>query len=248
MRLKAIIIEDERLARDLIKNFLEGEDHIELIGEFEDGFSGLKAVNELKPDLIFLDIQMPKLSGLEMLELVENMPQVIFTTAYDEHAIKAFELNAVDYLLKPFSKARFNKALEKITAQKPNQTERQDQIKAVERSYSDGQILSKIAVKNGSKIEIIPVEQIRYLEAQDDYVMIYDMGGKHLKNGSLKEYEERLDPANFIRIHRSYMININRINRIEKYGKESYKVIMKSGEPLSISRNRYQRLKEVLGF
>jgi two-component system LytT family response regulator len=238
---KAIIIEDEPLARDLIKNYLANEDDIELIGEFDNGFSGLKAINELKPDLVFLDVQMPKLTGIELLELLDEFPKIIFTTAYDEYAIKAFELNATDYLLKPFSKERFSQALNKVR-------EKSSDIGELKKHISETKQLDKIVVKSNDKIDIIQLNEILYFEAQDDYVMIYTKTGKFLKYETMKYLEEHLDVSKFIRIHRSFIINVNEMQKIEKFGKDNYQVILSGNINLSVSRSRYQDLKQFLNL
>lgn len=244
---KAIIIDDEDLARGLVRNYLQSFDEIEIIGEFEDGFTGLKGINALKPDLVFLDIQMPKLTGLEVLELLEDVPNIIFTTAYDQYAIKAFDLNAVDYLLKPFSKDRFKKAVEKVFL-KYESTPANDPVEALKQHVIDNNKLEKIVVKNNSNISVIQLPDINYIESEDDYVMIHTHSKKYLKHRTMKYYEEHLDPNTFIRIHRSYIVNINSIKRIEKYGKDSYQVELKTMEKLKISRSRYQNLRSLLNF
>lgn len=241
-KLKAIIIEDEPLARELIKNFLSSENDIELMGEFDNGFSGLKAINELKPDIVFLDVQMPKLTGIELLELLDEYPKIIFTTAYDEFAIKAFELNAVDYLLKPFSKERFKQALSKVGTKTSNNIE---QLKNhVLKSTS----INKIVVKSTNNVVVISINDIIYFESEDDYVMIYTRTGKHLKHITMKVLEEQLDASKFVRIHRSFIINVDELIKIEKFGKDNYQVILNGNIKLSVSRLRYQELKQFLNL
>ena len=244
---KAIIVEDEKLARDLVKNYLSSHESIELIGEFSDGFSGLKAINELKPDIVFLDVQMPKLTGLELLELLDNPPYIIFTTAYDEYAVDAFDLNAVDYLLKPFSKDRFDKALDKVF----NKVSDSGSIKGInglKKHIAENSVLDKIVVKSNSNIHVIPLFEVVYIESEDDYVMIHTAKGKYLKHQTMKFYEQQLDSNKFIRIHRSYIVNISEINKIEKFGKDTYQVVLKNGISLKVSRSRYQELKLLLGI
>ena len=241
----AILIEDEKLARDLVKNYLVSHQNIELLGEFEDGFSGLKAINELKPSIVFLDVQMPKLTGLELLELLDEIPHIIFTTAYDEYAIKAFDLNAVDYLLKPFSKERFDTAIEKVLNKTENNSKKVSHLKT---HLTENTLLDKIVVKSNNNIHVIKLDDINYIESEDDYVMIHTENGKHLKHQTMKFYEEHLPRDMFIRIHRSFIVNINMIIKIEKYGKENYQVILKNGEELRVSRSRYQDLKTNLNF
>ena len=248
MTKRAIIIEDVKLARDLVKNYLFIHNDIELIGEFSDGFSGLKAINELNPDLVFLDGQMPKLTGLELLELVEDAPHIIFTTAYDEFAIKAFDLNAVDYLLKPFSQERFDKALAKVSQkEKNNSLESISQLKThVLENTSINR--DRVVVKSNNNIHVIPLNEIVYIESEDDYVMIHTATAKHLKHQTMKFFEEQLDASKFIRIHRSYIVNISEIKKIEKFGKDTYQVMLKSDVSLKVSRSRYQELKSILGI
>jgi two-component system LytT family response regulator len=241
---KAIIVEDEKLARDLVKNYLAPHSNIELIGEFKDGFSGLKAINELVPDIVFLDVQMPKLTGLELLELVDKLPHVVFTTAYDEYAINAFDLNAVDYLLKPFSKDRFDKALEKIF-QKINNGESTNGVNQLKKQVAERTLLDKIVVKSNNNIHVIPINEVNYIESEDDYVMIHTDNGKYLKHQTMKFYEENLNDM-FIRIHRSYIVSVSQINKIEKFGKDTYQVILNCGVGLKVSRSRFQELKKLL--
>ncbi len=243
----AIIVEDEELARELVRNYLKDFPNIRVSGEYTDGFSGIRAINEKKPALIFLDIQIPKISGIEMLELLDYEPAIIFTTAYNEYAIRAFEMNAVDYLLKPFSRERFKKAvgraLSRIEQGEPGNN-RQLEIP----SELNIELLRRIVVKNRNNIQIISVQDINYLEAQDDYVMIYTVKGRFLKQRRLKYYEENLDPKNFVRVHRSYIVRIDQISRLEKYEKESFKIILINKSIVPVSKNGYKKLKEALRF
>lgn len=248
-KLKTIIIEDETPARELLKHYLKDYNEIEVIAECPDGFTGLKSISEMKPDLVFLDIQMPRLTGFEMLEVLEERPEIIFTTAFDQFAIKAFELNAVDYLLKPFHKERLkesiNKAVEKIGSGKSNH-KAANQILAKSPELSSP--INRIVVRKANSINIIPVDQIRYVEAQDDYVMIYHSGGKALKQQTMKFYEDNLPRVDFVRIHRSYIVKIDEIKCIEPYGKDNHITILKSGDKLPVSRAGYKHLKEELNF
>lgn len=249
MTLTALIIDDEQLGRELIKSYLKEVSTVELIGECANGFEGIKAIQELKPDLIFLDIQMPKLTGFEMLEILDEKPFIIFTTAYNEFAIKAFEMNAIDYLLKPFSAERFKAAVEKVIERiKSNKKEVSETEKLIEHVAENEGLIERIVVKTGAKIHLITTDKIKYLEAQDDYVMIYTREGKHLKNRTMKYFEAHLNPDEFVRIHRGYMVKISEITQLEQYGKESYVLILKSGEKLPVSKSGYARLKEVLSF
>ena len=245
--MKAIIVDDEHLAREIIKKYLFDYETIEVIAECTNGFEAVKEITEKKPDLIFLDIQMPKLNGFEMLELIDEQPEIIFTTAFDNYALNAFEVNAADYLLKPFSEDRFSEALSKVMERIKNKVDSEEQINKLIK-YNDDQpeVLERIAVKDGSKITIIPVETLRWLEAQDDYVKIYSEGGKFMKKKTMKFFEDHLDRNTFIRIHRSSIININFIKQMELSEKESYRVILKDETKLPVSKTGLQKLKEIL--
>ena len=249
MKIKTIIIEDEEPARELLKKFLADHDEIEVIGEFADGFSGVKAINELKPDLVFLDIQMPKLNGFEMLDLVETSPLIIFTTAFDQYAIKAFEMSAVDYLLKPFTRERFSQAVKKVVDKFDNKQNDHSSVNAVIKAIDEKpEMLERIAVKTGSKIHVIPIDDIFFLEAEGDYVMIHTKDGKHLKEKTMKYFETHLEPSQFVRIHRSFIVNVNEILRIELYDKENYSVLLKNTTSLKASSSGYKLLKQVLNL
>ena len=248
-KIRILIIDDEAPAREIIKHYLKEVDNIEVIAECADGFSGLKSISVMKPDLVFLDIQMPRLTGVELVEVLTEKPKIIFTTAYDQYAIKAFELNAVDYLMKPFHKRRFlnavNKAIDIIRSGTGNK-EPASQLLAKKPEPSSP--VNRIVVRKGNSINLIPVEQIRYVEAQDDYVMIYHSGGKALKQQTMKFYEDNLPKDNFVRIHRSYIVKIEEINRIEPYTKDNYVAVLHSGDKLPVSRAGYKHLKEELNF
>ncbi|HUX55826.1 MAG TPA: LytTR family transcriptional regulator DNA-binding domain-containing protein [Bacteroidales bacterium] len=247
--IRIVIIDDETPARDIIKHYLKEVDSIEVIAECSDGFSGLKTISEMKPDLVFLDIQMPRLTGIELVEVLTEKPEIIFTTAYDQFAIRAFELNAVDYLMKPFQKRRFldavKKAIDKIRADKGN---KQPTSQLLAKKPEPSSPFNRIVVRKGNAINLIPVEQIRYVEAQDDYVMIYHAAGKALKQQTMKFCEENLSKTDFIRIHRSYIVRVEEIKRIEPYGKDNHIAILQSGDKLPVSRSGYKHLKEELNF
>lgn len=244
--IKTILIDDEPLARSVVAEYLQTYPEIEIVQECNDGFEGVKAITQHKPDLVFLDIQMPKINGFEMLELVEQPPAVIFTTAFDEYAIKAFEAHAIDYLLKPFSKERFDKALQKWLI-KYKQTEVKltpplpEQIRQPEES-------NRIVVKEGGNIRIIPVQDIQYIEAYDDYVKIYTTKEMFLKKKTLSFYENTLDIKEFVRVHRSYLIRINHLTRVEPLEKDTHVALLKSGVRIPLSKTGYARLKTVLGL
>lgn len=245
--IRTLIIEDEKLARDLIRDYLGNYKDFDILGEFEDGFSGLKAINELKPDLVFLDIQMPKLTGFEMLEVMEYKPAIIFTTAYDQYALQAFEYNTLDYLLKPFSRDRFEEAISKAR-QKISAGDSGSLDKLISQRDSQQEELYRLVVKSRSKIHVIPVEEIRYLEAQDDYVMIYTAESRHLKQKTMKYFESHLPARDFIRIHRSYIVRVSEISQMQLYEKESYIVILHDGTKLPVSKTGLPKLKKMLDF
>jgi two-component system LytT family response regulator len=246
--MKAILIDDEPLARLIVREYLQLYTQIEIVAECNDGFEGLKAIQQQAPDLIFLDIQMPKITGFEMLELVEQPPAVIFTTAYDEYAIKAFEAHAVDYLLKPFSRERFDKAIQKFLEQQNAITKKpvpENLLLAASQSSAQNQ---RIVVKNGNKIKIIPVKDVLYLEAADDFVKIHTAEGSFLKNKTMNFFEQTLDAQQFARCHRSYIINVQQVTRIDPNEKDNHLAILKSGQKIPVSRNGYAKLREVLGL
>jgi two-component system LytT family response regulator len=243
---KAVIIDDESYAREIVKEYLDKYNDIGIAGEFSDGFSGLKGINELSPDIVFLDIQMPKLTGFEMLELLDKRPAIIFTTAYDQYAIKAFEENAVDYLLKPFSEDRFNEAVSKAIKKISSGASGSDAEK-LEKHFSISQeVLNRIVVKHRTGIKVIPVDQVVCLEAQDDYVMIHLTGEKYMKQKTMKYFEDHLDMSRFIRVHRSYIVKIDQIRKIEPYEKSAGIIVMHDGRQVPVSRSGLSRLKEVL--
>lgn len=247
--IRAIIIDDEAPARDIIRHYLKEFPFITIAEECSDGFAGLKAIREHNPDLVFLDIQMPRLTGFEMLEVMDEKPIIIFTTAYDQYAIQAFERNAVDYLMKPVSTERFAAAIEKAREKLQAGRETISQPSAlIENRAADAPSLTRVVVRKGNAINIIPVETIRYIEAQDDYVMVWHTGGKALKQQRMKFFEDSLPPSDFTRIHRSYIVRIAEIAKIEPYGKENYLAVLKSGDKLPVSRAGYKHLREEMGF
>ncbi|HYC28899.1 MAG TPA: LytTR family transcriptional regulator DNA-binding domain-containing protein [Chitinophagaceae bacterium] len=246
--IKALLIDDEPLARDIIREYLQHHPQIQVVQECNDGFEGVKAIMQHQPELIFLDIQMPKISGFEMLELIEQPPAVIFTTAFDEYAIKAFENNAVDYLLKPFSRERFDKAISKWMEQRNTPAQKSGTGSLLQSAATLPQQNRRIVVKIAGRIRIIPVEEVHYLEASDDYVKIHTKDGSFIKNRTMSNFEQLLDPQQFVRSHRSYIVNVQFITRIDPYEKESYLAILKSGEKVPVSKTGYGKLKGVLGL
>ena len=239
----AIIIDDEPLARLMIKEYLQPYTNIEVLQECGDGFEGIKAIQQHQPDLIFLDIQMPKINGFEMLELIDNPPAVIFTTAFEEYAIKAFDAHAADYLLKPFSKERFNKAIQKMISQKSNVA-----TVVADTALQALSTNNRIVVKDNGKIKIIPLPQVQYMEAADDYVKIFTADGNFLKKKTMQYFEGSLPAADFIRIHRSYIVNAQLITRITPYEKDSHLAVLTTGVQLPVSKAGYNKLKQVLGI
>ena len=243
--IRAVIVDDEQLARSVLAEFLARHQDIAIVAECANGFEAVKAVSELKPDLLFLDIQMPKLNGFEVLELIEKDLAVIFVTAFDEFALRAFEVHAVDYLLKPFSEERLDSALAHARGLMGQRSAPELQALAATAIRRDGPS-ERILVRDGSKVTIIPAADIDYLEAQDDYVAIHAAGKAILKQVTLTVLEEDLDPRRFVRIHRSFILNIDRLAKIELYAKDSRVAILKDGTRLQISRAGYGRLKELL--
>lgn len=244
--IRSIIIDDEPLARSIVKEYLQDQKEIEVLQECNDGFEGVKAIMQHKPHLIFLDIQMPKINGFEMLELLEEKPSVIFTTAFDEYAIKAFEAHAVDYLLKPFTKDRFEKAVEKFFSQAPVQKKNTEEL--LQSATHLPSQSERIVVKTAGKIKIIPIPEILYLEAADDYVKIHTKEGAFLKNKTMGFFENSLPQDQFARVHRSYILNVQEITRIDPYEKENHLAILRSGARIPVSKSGYGKLKEVLGL
>lgn len=235
MKIKTFIVEDEPLAVEVLKAYLSNYDDFELSGVYNDGFSGLKAIQNEKPDVIFLDIQMPKLTGLEILELLDYHPFIVFTTAYDQYAVDAFNHDAVDYLLKPFSEERFGKTIDKIRRSKGN----------ISGIHSKN--IQHLSVKKNAQIHLINLEDIYFINAEGDYVQINSKEGKFLKQITIKQLEEKLND-HFIKIHRSYIVNKDQIGSIEKMGKEQYIVHLKCGEHLPVSRSNFSNLKNFLNI
>lgn len=242
MKIKALIIDDEPLARSLIREYLEDYVDIVVAGECDNGFEGIKSVNELKPDLLFLDIQMPRINGFEMLELLdEPLPQIVFTTAFDEFALKAFEAGAIDYLLKPYNKTRFDKAVQKSLLLIENKTIAERDFSALKQGSEN-----RIIVKSGSEIKIIPCDEIIYLEAWDDYVKIYTPTASYIKKQTMQYYEGSLDSAGFGRIHRSYIVNFSYLDKLGQGDKDNKVAVLKNGIELPVSRSGLLLLKNRL--
>jgi two-component system LytT family response regulator len=246
--IKTVIIDDEPLARSIVKEYLQDDTDIEIMQECGDGFDGLKAIMQHKPDIIFLDIQMPKITGFEMLELIDFPVSVIFTTAFDEYAIKAFEAHAIDYLLKPFSKERFDKALKKWKEQHANTESKQNTTTLLENTQKQPEEQNRVVVKNGNNIKIIPVNDIHYIEAYDDYVKIFTKDGYSLKKKTMGYFEQSLNADQFVRVHRSYIVQVSQITKIEALEKDSHIALLKTGVKIPLSKTGYPKLKTVLGL
>jgi two-component system LytT family response regulator len=246
--MKALIIDDEDLARAVVREHLAAHPDVEVVAECANGFEALKAAAQHQPDLIFLDIQMPKLDGFEVLELLEaegKRPAVVFVTAYDQHALRAFEAHAVDYLLKPFSKERFDAALAKARALQTAHAATPPPAAELAAAVRQGKPLERVVVKDGPKVTVIHLDRLDWVQAQDDYVLLRTEGRNLLKQQTLASLETQLDPRRFIRIHRSYILNLDRLVRVEQDTKEHRDAILREGTRLPVSRAGYQRLREL---
>jgi two-component system LytT family response regulator len=243
--LRAVIVDDEELARGFLREMLRAHPEIEIAAECANGFEAVKAIAETAPDLLFLDVQMPKLDGFEVLELIgPGGPAVIFVTAYDQYAMRAFDAHAVDYLLKPFSMERFERALERA---KSRLGERRPSPELAREARAPEQRPQRLVVKDGARVHVIPLEKLDYVEAQDDYVALHSSGKSYLKQQPIGSLEAVLDPARFVRIHRSAIVNLERLARIEPYAKESRVAILTDGTRLPVSRSGYARLLKAMG-
>ena len=265
--LRIVVVDDEAPARSLLREYLGAHAGVEVVGECANGFEAVKKIGELLPDIVFLDVQMPKLDGFEVLELLEpepgtRRPAVIFCTAFDEYALRAFEVHAVDYLLKPFGRERLAEALgrarERLAA--PPRTgvappadatgaaAPTNSAAALARTArGPGRHAERIVVRDGAQVHVLAVENVDYLEAQDDYVAIHAGGKTHLKHQTLSDLAESLDPERFVRVHRSFVANVERIARIELLAKDQKVAVLKDGKQIPVSRSGQERLKEVLG-
>ena len=240
--IKTLIIDDEPLAAGIVQEFLANFPQFETVAICQNGFQGLKAIQEHEPDLIFLDVQMPKITGFEMLELLDEPPAVIFTTAFDQYALQAFDAMAIDYLLKPFSQERFAQSIDKFLAQQGGAEG--SSLKLNELAEKRNRLV--VRVKN--EIKIIPTHEVSFFEAEDDYIAIHTASGKYLKKMTMKSLEEALDPSMFVRVHRSYLISLNEITKIEPYERDNFLVLLRGGEKVPVSKTGYSRLRQVLGL
>ena len=242
--IRAVIVDDEAPARELLREYLTGDDDCEVVAECANGFEAVKAVAQHDPDLLLLDIQMPKLDGFEVLELLDRSPIVVFVTAHDEHALRAFEVHALDYLLKPFSQERFRQVMERVRRTAGHH----DRLPIAGMASSlRARPLQRVVVRgDDGAIQVVPVARLDYAEAADDAILIATGGAKLRKQQPIGELAEQLDPARFVRIHRAYLVNIERIEKIELYAKDSRVAILRDGTRLPVSRSGYQRLRELL--
>ena len=244
-QIRAVIVDDEELARSLLREYVESSAGIDIVAECSNGFEAVKAIAEHKPDLVFLDVQMPKLDGFEVLQLIGADVAVIFVTAFDQYAMKAFDAHAVDYLLKPFGLERFEKALERARLRLGERMPPAAELATAARPPQ--QHLQRIVVKDGTRVHIIPVDRLDYAEAQDDYVELHSQGKTYLKQQTISSLETALDPDRFVRIHRSVIVNLERVAKIEPYAKDSRVAVLSDGTQLPVSRAGYDRLKSLLG-
>jgi two-component system LytT family response regulator len=242
--LRAVIVDDEELARALLKELLARHDDVEVVAECANGFDAVKRISEAKPDLVFLDVQMPKLDGFEVLELIDTDAVVVFVTAYDAYAMRAFDVHAVDYLLKPVSPERFEAALERVKQRLNRELPAASVLRAAARE--PGGSLERLVIKDGARIHVIPMRKVDYLEAQDDYVAVHSEGKVYLKQQTLSSLEMTLDQAAFVRIHRSYILNVEKLSRLEPYGRDSKVAILRDGTQLPVSQSGLARLSKVL--
>ena len=245
-RLRIAIVDDEAPARQVLREYLSSDPDIEVVAECANGFEAVKAVAERHPDLLLLDVQMPKLSGFEVLELVGREAAVIFTTAYDEYALRAFEVHAIDYLLKPFGKERLQEAIAMARQRLAQTSAAVVSTQLAIDARPPGAWISRIVIRDGASVHVIPLDKVDYAEAQDDYVSVRTGDKSLLKEQSMADLERQLDPQRFVRIHRSYLLNLDRLARIELAAKDSRIVILKDGRQLPVSRSGYTRLKELL--
>ena len=245
-RLRVAIVDDEELARSVVREYLSAEAAVEIVAECANGFEAVKAVAELRPDVLFLDVQMPKLDGFEVLELVVHDVAVVFTTAYDEYALRAFEVHAVDYLLKPFGPERLSAALARVR-ERLDRAEPQPAVSDLAAAARARQgYSSRVLVRDGPRVHVIPVDRIDYVQAQDDYICFRSHGKDYLKEQTLVEAEASLDPARFVRVHRSYLLNVDRLARVDLDERENRVAVLVDGKTLPVSRSGYERLSRLL--
>ena len=247
MSIRTVIVDDEDLARGLVREYLKSEDDIEIVAECTNGFDAVKAVAEHRPELLFLDVQMPKLDGFEVLELIGGDLAVVFVTAHDQYAMKAFDAAAVDYLLKPFDLERFRMALQRARRRLGERTSMPEAGELRNAARAPGQFAQRIVVKDGTRIHIVPAHQLDYAEAQDDYVALHSAGKTYLKQQTISSLESSLDPSRFVRTHRSFLVNLERVAKVEPYTKDERLAVLADGAQVPVSRAGYLRLRELMG-
>jgi two-component system LytT family response regulator len=222
--------------------------NVEVIGQAANGFEAVKLAEELSPDVIFLDIQMPKLSGFEVLELLgERAPAVVFCTAFDEFALRAFEVHAVDYLLKPVEPSRLTAAVERVAERLANKTPAPSAQALSVAARPPGKSLERVLIRHEGRVHVLPMDRIDFVEAQDDYLEFASGGKRYRKQQTMADLESQVDPTRFVRIHRSFIMNIERLARIDLYGKDSWLAILSDGSKLPMSRTGHAKLKEIIG-
>jgi two-component system, LytTR family, response regulator len=239
-----LIVDDEEPARAVLREMLAREDDVRVVGECASGLEAVKAAGERKPQAIFLDIEMPKLDGFEVLELIDPAIAIVFVTAYDSYALRAFEVHAVDYVLKPFRQERLREALRAARARIASRPEPAVLAQAARQS---GEYAQRIVVKDGARVHVFPVEALDYAQAQDDYVELHSEGRTYLKTQTMGSLEASLDPARFVRVHRSYLVRLDLIRSVEPYAKNSREAVLKDGARIPVSREGHARLRELLG-
>ena len=247
MTIRTVIVDDEELARGLLREYSALESDLEIVAECGNGFDAVKAVAEHRPDLLFLDVQMPKLNGFEVLELIGDDMAVVFVTAHDQYATKAFDAAAVDYLLKPVDAGRFHTALQRVRRRLGDKPALPPPPELHRSARGPGRYLQRVVVKDGARIHIIPADQLDYAEAQDDYVALRTGGKTYLKAQTISSLESALDPERFVRTHRSYLVNLERVTKVEPYTRDTRIAILTGGAKVPVSRAGYLRLKELMG-
>ena len=246
LTLRVAIVDDEELARRVLREYLDDVPNVEIVAECGNGFEAVKAVVERRPDVLILDVQMPKLDGFEVLELVGKDVAVIFSTAYDAYALRAFDVHAVDYIVKPYSPERLNEALTRARERIARRERVSIPREAIAAAQPDRGFPSRVLVRDGARVHIVPVATIDFVQAQDDYVCFHAEGKEYLKDETLGDVEASLDPARFVRIHRSYLLNIDRLARVELDERENRVAVLKNGKKLPVSRTGYQRLSDTI--
>jgi two-component system, LytTR family, response regulator len=247
MKLRAVMADDEDLARRVMREYLSREPDIEIVAECTNGFEAVKAINEAKPDVIFLDVQMPKLDGFEVLELIDHPSAVVFVTAFDQYAMRAFDAAAVDYLLKPFGEERLRVSLERVRMRIREARPLGSPHDLKQASRAPGEYLERIVVKDGPRVHVIPAARLDYAEAQDDYVALRSEGKNWLKQQTISSLEDALDPRRFIRVHRSFLVNVERITLIEANTKDTWLAVLTDGTKIPVSRSGYSKFRETMG-